>query len=209
MVGITLSPEQINQAPVEVRRWLEQQISNTLGLYRREPALQVPQPHLIGCDLESARAILGLIHGILPVVSIFFELGREPVATSPRSLRALQLDEMARHANLQSPEQTVACLKALDAALQRVSETPNTVLTVLDGSGHCLVADVTARSILALWQEIVAAHNLPHPERPPVQEMAYAAPMQFQAPYAISMPPFAADGQASGPVVAQSGNAAG
>jgi hypothetical protein len=44
---------------------------------------------------------------------------------------------------------------------------------------------------------------------PAVQEMAYAAPMQFQAPYAISMPPFAADGQASGPVVAQSGNAAG
>jgi hypothetical protein len=199
MVGITLSPEQITHAPPEVRRWLEQQISTTLGLYRPAPALQAPQPHLVGCDLDSARSVLSLIQGSLPVVSVFFELGREPVATSPRGLRALQLDTMARHARLQSTEQVVACLQAIDAALHRISGTAEAVLTVLDGSGHCLVADVTARNILALWQEIVTTHNKPDADRPLVREVPYAAAAPFQAPYAIAMPPFTADGHAGPP----------
>jgi hypothetical protein len=152
MVGIILSPEQIMQAPPEVGRWLEQQISTTLGLYRPAPAVQTPQPHFVGCDLESARSVLSLIHGSIPVVSVFLELGREPVAISPRGLRAWQLDTMARHAHLRSTEQAVSCLQAIDAALQRMAGAADAVLTVLDGSGHCLVANVTARKILALWQ---------------------------------------------------------
>ncbi len=154
MVGITLSPEQIHQAPPEVRRWLEQQIASALGLHRAEPALQAPARHLIGCNVEEARAILSLIQGLLPVVSVFFELGREPVAASTQGLRALRLDEMLRHVHLQAPEQIVACLEAIDEALQRVRREPAAALTALDGSGHCLVADATARSILALWREI-------------------------------------------------------
>ena len=199
MVGITLSPEQINQAPPEVRRWLEQQISSALGLYRREPALAAPERHLVGCDLESARAILSLIQGLLPVVSVFFELGRDPVATSPQGLRALRLDEMARHSRLQSVEQAIACLRALDEAAQRVSETPDAVLTMLDSTGHCLVADVTARSILALWHEILATHNLASQDRPSVQQVPYAASVPFAAPGALSTPGFTGDGKVAAP----------
>jgi hypothetical protein len=51
---------------------------------------------------------------ILPVVSAFFELGREPIATFRRGLRSLRLDEMAGHADLQSAEPAVACPKAID-----------------------------------------------------------------------------------------------
>ena len=190
MVGITLSSEQINQAPPDVRRWLEQQISSALGFYRPNPAMRPPERHLIGCDIETARGVLSLIHGMLPVVSVFFELGREPVASSPQGLRALRLDEMARHAHLQPVEQVVACLRAIDQALQRVSGTQDAMLTALDSEGHCLVADVTARSILALWEEIVAAHNLTHDGASP----AHATQVQAQGPYAISMPPFTVDG---------------
>jgi hypothetical protein len=199
MVGITLSPEQINQAPPEVRRWLEQQISGALGMFRPAPALPVPERHLVGCDVENARAVLSLIQGILPAVSVFFELGREPVAVSPQGLRALRLDEMAHRARLQSVEQVVACLKAIDSAVQRVSGSPDAVLTVLDQSGHCLIADVTARSILALWQEIVAAHDLPRADRLAAHDVPYTTPGAFQAPYEMSMPAFTADGQADGP----------
>ncbi len=199
MVGITLSPEQINQAPPEVRRWLEEQISGSLGLYRREPMLRAPEPHMIACDAEEARAILSLIQGMLPVVSVFFELGREPVAVSPQGLRALRLDEIAQHARLRSPEEAVACLKVIDGALQRAYGKPDAVLTAIDAAGHCLVADATARSILALWQEIVAAHDLVQPGRPAVQAMPTATmPLQGQAPYEMSMPPFTADGHATG-----------
>nr|WP_294555552.1 hypothetical protein [uncultured Rhodopila sp.] len=176
MVGITLSAEQIVQAPPEVRRWLEQQIAGTLGLFRPGPAMQPPERHLVGCDLEHARGILSEISGLLPVVSVFFELGREPIGVTGHGLRALRLDEMARHARLQAPEQVVACLRAIDEALQRVCGVSDATLTAVDGAGHCLVADATAHSILALWQEIVAARGL---ERPLAQQAV---------PYPAGMP---------------------
>jgi hypothetical protein len=91
------------------------------------------------------------------------------VATSPQGLRALRLNEIEHRARLQSTRQVVACLRAIDVAVQRVSGATDAVLTVVDGTGHCLVADETARSILALWQEIVTAHGLPPPERLPAQ----------------------------------------
>jgi len=189
MVGITLSPEQINQAPPDVRRWLEQQVATALGLYRPEPAMRPPERHLIGCTIETARAILAAIQGVLPLVSVFFELGRDPVATSPQGLRALPLEDMAHHARLHSAEQVVACLQAINEALQRVGGATDAVLTALDGEGHCLVADVTARSILALWQEIVTARNLTQPEQAP--PVSYAAPNA--TPYTISTEPFTAE----------------
>jgi hypothetical protein len=188
MVGITLSPEQIRQAPLEVRRWLEQQIAGTLGLYRTEPAPQPPTPHLVGCNLEEARAVLSLIQGFLPVVSVFFELGREPAAVSTQGVRALWLDDMLRHAHLQAPQQIVACLQAIDEALQRVRAEPGAALTALDGGGHCLVAEATAQSIQALWREVVAAHDLVRTDAAPAFGTAPHAPEAFQSPYSISVP---------------------
>jgi hypothetical protein len=188
MVGITLSPEQIHQAPPEVRRWLEQQIAETLGLHRGEPALHTPARHLVGCSLADAQAILTAIEGKLPVVGVFFELGRHPVATSPNGLRALRLDEMARHVRLQTTAQVVACLAAIDEALQRLSGQPDTALTALDGAGHCLVAEETARSVLALWQEIVAQRDLGLHESATAQAAPSATSPPFQEPYAVSVP---------------------
>jgi hypothetical protein len=102
MVGITLLPEQIREAPPEVRRWLEAQIAGAWpGAYRAAPTLEPPARHLVASSLDDARAILSLIHGLLPVVSVFFELGREPAAASARGLRALRLDDMLRHSRLQ------------------------------------------------------------------------------------------------------------
>jgi len=192
MIGIALSPEQISQAPPEVRRWLEQQIVGVLNAARARPAMQPPERHLIGCDLATARGILSLINDILPVVSVFFELAREPAVATAQGLRALRLDEMAHHARLQGPEQVMACLRAIDEALQRVSGAPDALLTALDGAGHCLVADTTARSILALWQEIVAARDLtPHPT---ADAAPYAGGIPGQAPYEAGGPPGAIDG---------------
>jgi hypothetical protein len=196
MIGITLSPEQISQAPPDVRRWLEQQIVGLLNASRVKPAMQPPERHLIGCDLATARGILSLINEILPVVSVFFELAREPAAATAQGLRALRLDEMARHARLQGPEQVMACLRTIDEALQRVCGAPDALLTALDGAGHCLVADTTARSILALWQEIVAARDLT--AHPSAETAPYAGAMTGQAPYGVAAPAVVPDGHATG-----------
>jgi hypothetical protein len=194
MVGITLSPEQIQQAPPEVRRWIEQQIASALGLSRPAPVVEAPARHLVGCDLEQVRAILSLIHGMLPVSGVFFELAQEPVAITPRGLHVLRLDEMQRHCRLQSPEQVAACLSAIDEALRRVSGTPDVMLTLVDGSGHCLVADETAQSVLALWQEIVTARAAVRPAAAVAAVPEGAAAPVYQAPYAILIPASAIGG---------------
>ncbi len=158
MIGLTLSLDDIRHAPPEVRRWLERPIAEAFGPAAAAP--QEPPRRLIGCTVEEGRAVLSLIQGLLPAVGVFFELGREPVAVSPQGLRALRLDDMLRHSRLQNTAQLGACLRAIDEALQQVRGEPGAALTALDGAGHCLVADVTARNILLLWQEIVAAHDL-------------------------------------------------
>ncbi len=195
MVGITLSADQIHHAPPEVRNWLEQQIAGALGFCRPEPALPEPHRHLIGCSPEEARTILSVIQGLLPVVGIFFELGREPIAASPQGLRALRLDDMLRHSKLRASEQIVSCLEAIDKALQQVRGEPDVVLTALDRNGHCLVAEATARSITAVWQEIVAAHDPGRTQTGPAQAATQQTPA-FRAPYAISVPAFSAPQQA-------------
>jgi len=157
MVGITLSPEQIRQAPPEVRRWLEQQIAATLGLEPHPPPVVEAQHRLIGCGAAEARAVLAQIRGALPVANVFFELGREPAVAAARGLRALRLDEIGRAARLQSVEQVLGCLEVIDAALRRATGAEDAAMTGLDNAGHCIVPDQTARSILALWQEIAAA----------------------------------------------------
>jgi hypothetical protein len=196
MISIALSPEQISQAPPEVRRWLEQQIVSLLNASRTRPAMQPPERHLIGCDLATARSILSLISEILPVVTVFFELAREPAVASAQGLRALRLDEMARQARLHGPEQVAACLHAIDEALQRVLGAPDALLTALDGAGHCLVAETTARSILALWQEIVAARDLT--SRPGINAAPYAPGVTAPGAYDAGGPTTAVDGQAAG-----------
>ena len=70
MVGVTLSPEQIRNAPPEVRRWLEQELLASLGL--QQPETEAGAPQLAPCSEEEAAAILSLIQGMLPVVNVFF-----------------------------------------------------------------------------------------------------------------------------------------
>ena len=171
------------------RHWLEQQIAGALGLHRTEPALEPPR-HLVACNVAEARSILSLIQGLIPVVGVFFELAREPAAGAAKGLRALRLDEMLRHSRLQAIDQLVACLDAIDAAAQQVRNESDAVLTALDGSGHCIIADATARSILAVWQEIVATRDLARPEVAPSGATPPAASSSFQTPYTMSAPSF-------------------
>ena len=188
MVGITLSTEQIQQAPPEVRRWIEQQIESALGLSRPAPSVETRGPHLAGCDLEQARAILSLINGVLPVAGVFFDLAQEPVAVTRQGLHVLRLDEMQSHCRLPALSQVVACLHAIDEALRRVCGAPDVALTVLDGSGLCLVADETAQSILALWREIVSSHHAVYAKAPIVPVHETGALPGFQTPFAMSVP---------------------
>jgi hypothetical protein len=161
MVGLTLSAEQVHSAPPEVRRWLEQEIIRTLGLQPgHEPSPQPAAPPLVGCNVEEAREILSLVQNMLPVVSVFFELGREAHSIPVRSMRAFRLGDIQRGSRLHAPQQVIECLDILSQALRQLRSDPEAALYGLDNQGHCLIAESTMRSILLLWQEIVAQHQL-------------------------------------------------
>ena len=160
MVGITLSPEQIRAAPPEVRRWLEHELAVSLGL--NPPALPIVQqssPELVACTAEEAAQVLGLIRGMLPVVNVFFELGREG-ATAGEGIGAFRLADIMRHTRLETLNQVLACLDALDEAIQRVRGDAQARFYALDERGYCFVAAQTQRSIRTIWQQIVAQREL-------------------------------------------------
>jgi hypothetical protein len=48
MVGITLTPEQIRSAPLDVRRWIERELAASLGLRPGEVSAAQPQPETFG-----------------------------------------------------------------------------------------------------------------------------------------------------------------
>lgn len=171
MAGITLSVDEIKAAPPEVRRWLELEVMRSLGVQPTPAAAAAPA--LIGCNVEEARDMLALVQGMLPVVSVFFELGREAASVAVHGLRAFSIADILRHARLQSPDQVVQCLDVLTQALRRVRGESTTAFFVLDDHGHCLVAEATMHSILRLWQEIVAQRALqPEPGDAPAETVA-------------------------------------
>jgi hypothetical protein len=163
MVGITLSPEQIRAAPPEVRRWLEHELAVSLGL--NPPALPITQPsspRLAACTPEEAAKVLSLILGMLPVVNVFFELGREGAAPG-EGIEAFRLADIMRHTRLEARDQVLACLEVLDQAVQRVRNDPGATFHAVDERGYCLVAAQTQRSIRAIWQQIIAQRELARP----------------------------------------------
>ena len=161
MVGITLTPEQIRAAPLEVRRWLEHELAVSLGL--NPPALPITQPsspHLAACTPEEAGQVLSLIQGMLPVVNVFFELGREGISVEGEGLVAFRVTDILRHTRLQAVEQVIACLDAIGAAVRRVRGDSGAEFYGLDSRGHCFISARTQQSILQVWQQVIAAPNL-------------------------------------------------
>jgi hypothetical protein len=158
MAGITLSVDEIKAAPPEVRRWLEQEMVRAFGT----PPTPAPTavPALVGCNVEEARDMLALVQGMLPAVSVFFELGREAAGVAIHGMRAFRIADILRHVRLQSPDQVVQCLDVLTQALRRVRGDGAAAFFALDDQGHCLVAEATMRSVHRLWQEIVAQRSL-------------------------------------------------
>jgi hypothetical protein len=158
MVGVTLSPEQIQNAPPEVRRWLEQELLTAFGL--RQPTAGTEAPQFVACSVEESAAVLSLIQGMLPVVNVFFELGREGIRVEGEDLTAFRVADILRHTRLQTVEQVIACLDTISAAVRRVRQDSSAVFYGLDSGGHCFISAQTQRSILQVWQQVIAARNL-------------------------------------------------
>jgi hypothetical protein len=126
----------------------------------QQPATEAGAPQLAPCSEEDAAAILSLIQGMLPVVNVFFELGREGIGVEGEDLTAFRLTDILRHTRLQTLEQVIACLDTISAAARHVHGVSHADFYGLDNRGHCFISTQTRYSILHVWQQIIAARNL-------------------------------------------------
>lgn len=158
MIGITLTTDQIRNAPPEVRRWIEHEVIASLGMAADAPATASPAQtaHLVACSVEEAAGILSQIHAGLPAVNVFFEFGRPGIAFGQPPVMAFRLIDILHHTRLQSVGQVMACLDMINQALAQVRRDPTARFCGFDQEGHCLIAPETQASIAALWQNVMA-----------------------------------------------------
>ncbi len=186
MVGITLSPEQIRSAPPEVRRWLEEEIAASLGL-RVHGIENLPSSgRVVAVSLDEARAILASIRGMLPVVNVFFELGRKGEGPGPQGLVVLSLAKIFTHARLSTIEQVIAGIDLINTATQKARQDVSCNLCLVDSRGLCVVAAQTLDSIARLWQEIALEHGPPLHGAEAAPERAAAPSFEMEGPVPAS-----------------------
>ncbi len=190
MVGITLTPEQIRTAPIEVRHWIEGELAASLGLRPGGVAQQEPnRQHLVACSIEEAAAVPSLIQGMFPAASVFFELGRQGDSFGSEGLEAFRLLDILKHTRLSNVTQVIGCLDIINEAVRRVREDPMACLYVLDNRGACIVAAPTQQSISELWRQITGqTAAMPFEELQAADKMGQAtgsdAPVSGPAPIA-------------------------
>ena len=162
MIGITLSSEQIRNAPADVRRWIEREVMMSIG----QQALSADDEgkphgeHLAACSEEQVAAILSQIQGVLPAVNVFFEFGRQGAIFGQPNVEAFRLLDIAHHTRLQNVAQVVACLDIINQAFSRVCEDATAKFCGFDRDGHCFIAPETQQSILKLWRKVIADQQL-------------------------------------------------
>jgi len=155
MTGITLSSEQIQRAPPEVRRWIEHEVATSLGLRVQASDSRRETPQLVGCSADEVAGVLSLIQGVFPAVNVFFELGRKGASFAQDRLEAYRLSDIQHHTRLQSPAQVISCLNLIDEALHRVRGSTGASFSGTDGD-YCFVATETQQNIRRLWLELVS-----------------------------------------------------
>jgi hypothetical protein len=158
MIGITLSIDQIRDAPPPVRQWIEKEVMSALGLSDRQsaPAMPPQEAHMVACSLEDAETILAQIQDALPAVNVFFELGRPTISYGQPPVMAFRLLDLMYGARLHDVGQVTACLQLIDDALARLRRDPSARFCGFDNQGHCFIPAQTQASIAALWQKIAS-----------------------------------------------------
>jgi hypothetical protein len=161
MTGITLTAEQIRNAPAGVRQWIEQEVINSLGLAPRTPAAVPAQTaHLVACSVEDIAGVLEHIRGTFPAVNVLFEFGRPGINYGQPAVMTVRVMDILHHTRLQDIDQVMTCLEMINQALTVVKKDPSARFCGFDNEGHCLIAPQTQASIAALWQDMMERQQM-------------------------------------------------
>ncbi|GGI33069.1 hypothetical protein [Bradyrhizobium guangdongense] len=164
MTGITLTTEQIRNAPAPVRQWIEQEVITSLGLAPRPPvAAPVQTAHLVACSVDDVAGVLEHIRGTFPAVNVLFEFGRPGISYGQPAVMTFRLMDILHHTRLHEIGQVMTCLEMINQALTVVRKDPSARFCGYDNEGHCLIAPQTQASIATLWQDMMARQQAQQP----------------------------------------------
>lgn len=162
MTGITLTADQIRNAPAAVRQWIEQEVINSLGLTPRTASAAAPAQaaHLVACSVDDVAGVLEHIRGTFPAVNVLLEFGRPGINYGQPPVMTFRLMDILHHTRLQEIEQVMTCLEMINQALTVVRKDPSARLCGFDNEGHCLIAPQTQASIATLWQGMMERQQM-------------------------------------------------
>ena len=169
MIGITLTTDQICNAPIEVRRWIEHEVITGLRL---APIASTPQQahsnRLAACSENDMAAIFGRLRGMPVALSVLFEFRHPGIAFGNPPVRSFRLMDMLHNSKLESIDQVVVGLGAISTALADLRGDAGARFCDFDNEGHCFVAPETQASIAKLWHDVVVSQQTVDARRDPL-----------------------------------------
>ena len=156
MIGITLTADQIVNAPAEVRRWIEHEVIAGLRLAPQSsspPLSQSSRPAI--CSEDEIAAIFAQLRGMPVAVSVLLEFRQPGIAFGEPPLKSFRLMDIMHHGKLQNIEQVIAGLNAINVALAELRGEPGIRFCDFDNEGHCFLAPETQASVAKLWHDVV------------------------------------------------------
>ncbi len=196
MVGFTFSAEQIEAAPVEVRRWMEAEIVKALAGGVSMPSesagrVVTPSPETV----ESLRRALASatatemqetfrrISGNSIIARVFFELARDTgLSAGGAPLHVVNIVDVMRSLQFVEAQQVLACLDTINQAFQQVRRDLQASLFALDDAGHIYMHELTYHGVRQMWQQLVLSHPWPASGHMAQAPMPAAPPSGRQEP---------------------------
>ena len=166
MMSFTLSLEQLQTAPIEVRQWIVNEVAAAMAKLNYAQPRPSPEhaPELAACEPNEAAQILELIRNDYAATRVFLELGREAsLSQAAPASHVLSVSQILRYTGL-GKDRLIECLMLINGAFQQIRHAPEAVLFGLDQADHLYIHDATHRSIRALWEALM------QPRRPEMQE---------------------------------------
>ena len=160
MISFTLSIEQLQSAPPEVRQWIVNEIATGLMKLDHPRPQPVPahEPELAACDPDEAVQMFELIRDDYAATRVFLEFAREASLNQVApTLHAISIGQMLRYTGL-TQSRLLECLTMISSAFQRVRNAPDAALFGFDQANHLYIHDRTHRSISALWDALMGPH---------------------------------------------------
>jgi hypothetical protein len=162
MIGITLTADQICNAPIEVRRWIEHEVIASLRLAPQAPTSSPPRStHPANCSEDEMAAIFGRLRGMPVALSVLFEFRQPGIAFGNPPVKSFRLMDILHNSKLESIEQVMTGLDAVNAALAELRSDLGAHFCEFDNEGHCFLAPNTQASIAKLWHDVVVRQEQP------------------------------------------------